>query len=371
MRNLGEGLVRRGIDVTAIVSRREDRTQPYVDAGVKVEPIVESWGLKAAVRGEASRIRELIKSKQVDVVHTIYPDPYLRYGSDSYHLPFLLKWSKAPLVVTFFGFGVTGASPITKAGLLSLFATADEIVITDSDLLHLFRKRFPFWRRKASGGLVGSIATTTSARWSQQDLEARQQQIGLPGGIRYVGFFGFWGPGKGLEELVEAIATLRNLGTPVQLVLIGGREPEHRTDYERGIIDQIQSAGISDAVIQTGFVEAESVATYLSAMDLCVLPIKVNPLGRSSLAMAVTVGVPTVVTRPATGAELLTGVSLLDVPDAVHIAAAIQAILRDRTIQQEGSDAARAASSHWSWESIVDQYATIYRRLKGHLDRVS
>ena len=54
---------------------------------------------------------------------------------------------------------------------------------------------------------------------------------------------------------------------------------------------------------------------------------------------------PTVVTRPATGAELLTGVSLLDVPDAAHIAAAIQAILRDRTIQQESSDAARFSSS--------------------------
>jgi glycosyltransferase involved in cell wall biosynthesis len=363
IQQLGKRLASRGFAVTAVVSKRDDRPGPYVEDGVRVAPIIQSWRLGRATREELTRVRRLLAAEHVALVHLVYPDPYIRYGSDSYHLPFALKTLGLPMVTTFFGFGVTKSSVLTKAGLLSLFASTDALVITDWDLLERFKRRFPFWRQKATGGLVGSIAGGDSPRWSAAALTARQARLGLPQGFRYVGFFGFWLPGKGLEELIRSIAGLRAGGVRVRLALIGGREPEHRTGYELSILDLARQAGIEDSVIDTGPLPAEEVVERLVAMDVCVLPFQANPLGRSSLALALTLGVPTVVTRPAAGEELLKGVALLDRPDAEHIAGAVRAILASPAEQQGCAAACVAAASHWSWDAVVDQYADIYRKL--------
>src|SRR5256885_3922881 len=88
LQHLAEGLVKRGFDVTAIVSGREDRRQAFTQAGVAVEPVVEAWSLRAAFGGQLAAVRRVLDDRHIDLVHLIYPDPFLRYGSNSYRLPF-------------------------------------------------------------------------------------------------------------------------------------------------------------------------------------------------------------------------------------------------------------------------------------------
>ena len=363
-------LVERGVRVTVLVSRRDDRQAPYMtETGVQVIPLVADWTLWGAMRGELRRLREALTLQGPDVVHLIYPDPYIRYGSDSYHLPFLLKIAGArTLLVTFFGFGVTGASFVTKLGLISLFASAKRIVITDLGLLHRFRRRFPFWARKASHGFVGSIASNESPRWSMSMLGVRRADLRLPAQEKLVAFFGFWSPDKGLEDLIAAIAQLRLGGERVKLVLVGGREPAFWTDYERTIQTLIVSRGLEDSVIQTGPLSGQAVADYLLAADVCVLPFHVNPLGRSSLAIGLSLGLPLIVSRPTVGGELLEGVILVDPQRPDRLADAIREILMNPEKQARSGEASARASGNWSWSSIADAYIAEYRRLTGTIE---
>ena len=363
---LAEGLVARGHHVTAVVSSRNDRPGRFVSrGGVHVAPVIQSWTLRGAASGQLSAVRRALDEDRIDIVHLIYPDPYLRYRSDSYHLPFLLKVAtRRPLVVTFFGFGVAGAGIVTKAGLLSLFAASKRIVISDADLLRRFRRTVPWWSGKARRGRVGSIAPSGSPTWSQQALNDRKAALGLDPVQRHIGFFGFWDRGKGIENLLEAVRRLRHGGKDVVLVLIGGRPPAARLDYERGLLGLAQELGVSASVIDTGPLTPEDVSRHLVAMDVCALPFQANPLGRSSLALALGLGVPTVVTRPpAEDVRLLTGLPLLDPPEPSQIATAIAGLLDDSVAQRAAGDAARTAARYWSWDAIVDDHEALYAEL--------
>lgn len=365
LQNLAERLVARGFVVTVVVSRREDRRASYVtEAGVRIVPLVEDWSLRGAMRGQLASLRRTLKEVKADVVHLIYPDPYLRYGGDSYHLPFLLKLAGAKrLVTTFFGFGVTGASVVTKFGLLVLFASTDRVVITDLALATRFKRVMPFWAGKARSGSVGSIGSGTSDKWTASTLARRQAEIGTVGGERVLGFFGFWTPDKGLEDLLAAMGRLVASRENVRLLLIGGRETAHRTDYETRIRNLVVELGIQGSVKETGPLPPEEVARYLLALDVCVLPFRANPLGRSSLATALTLGVPTIVSRPTEGEELLPGFVFVDPGDATGIATAIRSVLADPALQAELGRAAATASIYWSWDAVVDAYAADYERV--------
>jgi glycosyltransferase involved in cell wall biosynthesis len=99
-------------------------------------------------------------------------------------------------------------------------------------------------------------------------------------------------------------------------------------------------------------------------MDACALPFKANPLGRSSLALALGLGVPTVVTRPpAEDAGLLSGLPLLDPPEAPQIVTSIAGLLDDPDAQRAAGEAAKAAARYWSWDAIVDDHEALYAEL--------
>jgi glycosyltransferase involved in cell wall biosynthesis len=326
--------------------------------------LIEDWSLGAALRGELQHLNEALRLEPADVVHLIYPDPYLRYGSDSYHLPFLLKFAGARrLVVTFFGFAVTRSSLVTKLGLLGLFATADRIVVTDLALHKRFQRTFPFWAGKSRAGFVGGIAGKAGPKWSATALERQRAELTLHGSDRLIGFFGFWSADKGLEDLIGAVRLLRDAGENVKLILIGGREVALRTDYERTIGVLIRELGLQDAVIETGPLSADDVTRYLLALDVCVLPFRVNPLGRSSLAIALTLGVPTVVSRPIVGQEVLQGLVQIEPRDPKGLAAAIRSVLADPAAQTHAGEAGAAVSAHWSWDSITEAYLADYQKV--------
>jgi glycosyltransferase involved in cell wall biosynthesis len=363
---VAEGLVRRGHQVTAVVSSRADRPGRFVSkAGVRVAPVIHDWSLRSAAAGELSAVRRVLTEDGIDLVHLIYPDPYLRYRSDSYHLPFLLKLARRrPLVITFFGFGVAGGGFVTRAGLLSLFAAANRVVITDADLLRRFRRTLPWWSGKARAGQVGSIAPPAAPTWSPEALHDRKAALGLNPAQRHIGFFGFWDRGKGIEDLLEAVHRLRAGGQDVVLVLIGGRPPAARLEYERGLIRLAEQLGIATWVNDTGPLSPEDVSRYMVAMDVCALPFKANPLGRSSLALALGLGIPTVVTRPpAEDAGLVAGLPLLDPPEPAQIERAIARLLEDPGAQRAAGDAASTAARHWSWDAIIDDYESLYAEL--------
>jgi glycosyltransferase involved in cell wall biosynthesis len=134
-----------------------------------------------------------------------------------------------------------------------------------------------------------------------------------------------------------------------------------RLEHEHALLRLAAKLGIAEAVIDTGALSSEEVARHMVAMDVCALPFKVNPLGRSSLALALELGVPTVVTRPAgEGVALLTGLDLLETPDPDRIASAVIRLLDDPAALRANAEAATRAARHWSWDAIVGEYEALY-----------
>lgn len=365
VQNLAEQLVSRGVAVDVLVSRRDGRDDDFVtSAGVRVLPRVQDWSLGGVRRGEFRALMRLLRTSSYDVVHVIYPDPYLRYGGDRYHLPFLLKLAGARrLLITFFGFGYTGSKLVSKFGLAMLFLLGDRLVITDRQLLARFWTVFPFWRRKAAPGLVGGIRSSDVRTWHEHERAQIRSKLPLPTQGALVAFFGFWSPDKGLEDLLMACATLLRDGRDIHLLLIGGRESDARTPYERSVLELVHELGLEGRTLITGPLANDSVVQHLLASDLCALPFRVNPLGRSSLALALATGVPTIVSRPSTGAEDLSGLLLIRPAAPDELAAAIDRLTSDADLRGAVSMAGLAAARRYSWEAIADNYISQYERL--------
>ncbi len=88
-----------------------------------------------------------------------------------------------------------------------------------------------------------------------------------PSGTWTLGMVALFRPRKGLEVLLEALATLRDQGHPLRLRAVG---PFETPDYAATIYQQVADLKIGDLIDWVGF--TQDVGSELAQMDLFVLP---------------------------------------------------------------------------------------------------
>ena len=117
--------------------------------------------------------------------------------------------------------------------------------------------------------------------------EVAREQLGLEKGKRYVFYFGYISPYKGLEELLSIWDPLEN----TQLIIGGGGNPNHMKDkkYQAFVQSIIDKAKEKD-VLATGFIPENKMALYFSAVDIVVLPYKTFMSSSGPLAHAFSYG---------------------------------------------------------------------------------
>jgi glycosyltransferase involved in cell wall biosynthesis len=93
---------------------------------------------------------------------------------------------------------------------------------------------------------------------------ALRRSLDLPAG-RWLGFFGGNDPQKGIGDLMEAVAHLRNDGLPLNLLVCGRAEARH----ERTIDQWAKRAGLDGAVFNRG--EIADVERMMGAVDAVVV----------------------------------------------------------------------------------------------------
>lgn len=101
----------------------------------------------------------------------------------------------------------------------------------------------------------GVPVTQTESRWS------------LPKDEWVIGTVALFRPRKGLEVLIEALASLVKAGLPVRLRAVGGFET---AEYEKSVLALAQSLGVSAHIDWTGF--SSNVNAEFENMHLFVLP---------------------------------------------------------------------------------------------------
>lgn len=177
-----------------------------------------------------------------------------------------------------------------------------------------------------------------------------------------LGMVALFRPRKGVEILIDALATLRAAGHPVRLRAVGDFESE---DYRRQVLAFAADKGVSRYIVWTGF--TRDIATELTKMDLFVLPSLYGEGLPMVMLEAMAAGLPVVASVNEGIPEVLdhgdTGV-LVPPGDAAALAQAIGGLIaqpeRTRSLALAGL---RRQRTHYSELAMARQVAEVYRQV--------
>jgi glycosyltransferase involved in cell wall biosynthesis len=191
-----------------------------------------------------------------------------------------------------------------------------------------------------------------------QKASALRRQLGIHESAQVIGFVGRFTRDKGISELYQAFASLRERYSNLRLLLVGDFEPGDpiAEDMRRTIESNCE-------VIRTGFVP--DAAPYYHLMDICVLPTYREGFPGVSLE-AQSSGIP-VVTTNATGAsdsvlDRQTGF-IVPVGDVSALSAAIDCLLSDPSLRKRMGKAGRVwVENVFRREIVWEAYARAYKQ---------
>jgi glycosyltransferase involved in cell wall biosynthesis len=185
-----------------------------------------------------------------------------------------------------------------------------------------------------------------------------------------VGYFGFLNLSKGGSDLMQALKALSDQGLPAKLLLIGGRtgssDPTN-AEYAAQVERLIDSLGVKDRVIATGYLEQREVSRALLICDTMVLPyVDGASLRRGSLLAAIAHGRAIVTTEPRYPIGGLTNEeSILYVRpnDPAVLAAAVQRALIDPTLRTRLQSGVSGAAKLYTWDRIAAHTLEVFQQV--------
>ena len=156
---------------------------------------------------------------------------------------------------------------------------------------------------------------------------------------------------------------------PVKLLLIGGRtgssDPTN-AEYAAQVERLIESLGVKDRVIATGYLEPSAVSRALSVCDVMVLPyVDGASLRRGSLLAAIAHGKAIVTTEPRYPIEgLRQNESALFVApnDPQSLANAVQQVLQNEALRTRLQSGVSDAAKLYTWDRIAAQTVEVFER---------
>ena len=194
------------------------------------------------------------------------------------------------------------------------------------------------------------------------DLRAR---YGLPPGAPTAVFFGRLLRSKGLTDLVDAFAIVRERRPDARLVIAG--PPPRRT--EEGEVERaVRERGVGDVVaVDSRYIPNEEVRPLMELASFVVLPYT-SATQSGVLHVAYACGRPVIATRVGGLPEVVEeGATGRIVPPAApaELAEAIVAMLDDpEGTARMGGRARHLAETRFSWASVAREVLAIYRELR-------
>lgn len=352
----------------------------YTDAPADgVVGVTDDWDARGVLRAARALVR-----LSLDVVHVQFAPSAFGFSRAVGLMPFLVP-SGTPVLATLHEFGVwtahSGGQRLRSAAwsaverrscldreTLGLATRARRVLVTSPEHVDVVAARFP--GRDLDVGylpIAANIPAVPSDR--AEPPRAFLSSLGLPVDTCLVVFFGFLHPVKGLERLIEAVATVRPAHPSLRLVLIGGEE-SHSVSREaagamrRRLEDVAHHHGIGDCVLFTGYLPEDDVSGLLRAADAAVFPFDAGVTAKSgSLLAALGHGVPTIATAPPGEVDRVTEVDgVLRVPprDTAALADALHMVLSDRGLAARLAGAGHGCATRWTWPRIAGIHAQMY-----------
>lgn len=192
-----------------------------------------------------------------------------------------------------------------------------------------------------------------------------RSQLGIPDDVLLVGEVGRVTAAKGYEDFVAAAAIVKKTIPNVTFIGIGGSSKLDIV-YEQKILNLINSYNLQDSFKLIGY--RDDVSAIMSALDLLVLPSRLEPFGLVLLE-AMAAGKPVIGTKVGGIPEIIEdGVTGLLVPPRSpdDLAQAIISILQDPDLTHRmGATGRERVKARFSLERCVAEVQKIYEELVG------
>jgi glycosyltransferase involved in cell wall biosynthesis len=295
-RELGQALAALGHRVHVITSKSQIPNPKSQIPGVTVHRVVEGWGW-----GCWRQVLALAQELELDALD-------LQYQAAAYRMHpavnFVPRRHDRPLIVaTFHDLKVPylfpKAGPLRWRAVRMLARRADGVIVTNREDYVRLEGEIPPARLRLIP--IGSNIPPVPPPGYDRDAERARWGVGVDDLL--LGYFGFLNESKGGEELMQALAILRDRGVPAHLLMVGGRlgssDPANRAYAERvdGLIEEL---GLEERVHWVGYTRPAQVSAGLLATDVCVLPYRDGvSFRRGTLHACLAHGRAVVTTRPA------------------------------------------------------------------------
>lgn len=349
-RCLADALARQGEQVSVVCAAGYEGA---VDGSVRVAPVTSRW-TAAAARGLARHW-----AGRADVVNLQYT-PDLYGGRLGFAVaPLLLRRRALPAVVTFHT--LTGPTVGSKLAALLLLATASHVISANEEVTAMIARRLPRLRHRVTEIPIGANVPGPVA---EDDGARGRALVGVAAETRLLVHFGLVYPGKGLETLLDALATLRRDG-PVALAIVGDTRAESR-GYRDALVARAAALGVHDAVVWVGRRSAEEVAHIIRAADVYVVPFDDGvSIRRGSLMAGLAHGVPVVSTTSALPSAYVgdDNVALVPPRDPQALAGRIRRLLDDPIEAARLAAAAGKLAERCAWPAIARETRAVYARV--------
>jgi glycosyltransferase involved in cell wall biosynthesis len=208
--------------------------------------------------------------------------------------------------------------------------------------------------------VVSEAADPIFRRLDDATPTAKLRELGLGGGRRMVVYLGGFSPHKNLEELVSAFARTakrEDAGDPM-LVMVGEtRTDAFHTCFER-VSALVESLGIKDRVVFTGYLADKDVVTLLNRATVLVLPSLMEGFGLPAIEAAAC-GCPVIATKESPLPELLGEGGIYIEPKEDAIATALGRVLADDALRARMRENGMAAARRLTWDDAARQLIAV------------
>lgn len=221
---------------------------------------------------------------------------------------------------------------------------------------HVFVLGIPF--QQVVEGPIGVDPSRVSILRNAVPLPAApvDPSVGREGGPLVL-FTGRLGPGKGVPELIEALAAVADL--PWRAVLAGDGDVE-------GTRADVEARGLADRIDVRGWQSRQTVSALLGSADVFVLPSHLEALS-VSLLEAMAAGLCCITTPVGAHGEVVTddvNGLLVQPGDGAGLADALRRSLSDDGLRRRlGHEARGTIERECSTEVVADQLSTTYEEI--------